>query len=193
MGACAVTGALVCGSPSRRPATRPLPSRARKLCSGLDDDCDGDVDDGLGLGDACTSGLGICAAAGVVTCDGAGATVCDAVPGMAGVETCSGLDDDCDGMIDDGFDVGSGARSASARVRRSAPSRATKRALPRATPSRANQRPNAATTASTTTATERSTKAACRPMPGWAWTAAPTTAGSATAGSATEASRETPA
>ncbi len=78
-----------------------------EVCNGLDDDCDGQTDDGLDLGAACEAGLGVCRAVGVRVCDGAGAVVCSAVPGRAGSETCDGRDDDCDGEIDEG-DPGGG-------------------------------------------------------------------------------------
>jgi hypothetical protein len=78
-----------------------------EVCNGLDDDCDGQTDDGLDLGAACEAGLGVCRAVGVRVCDGAGAVACSAVPGRAGSETCDGRDDDCDGEIDEG-DPGGG-------------------------------------------------------------------------------------
>jgi hypothetical protein len=76
-----------------------------ETCNGLDDDCDGTPDDNLtdpwlsmaccpsstgALTDCCTTGTWQCVA-GAKTC--VGATV-------RGVETCNGLDDDCDGTID---------------------------------------------------------------------------------------------
>jgi hypothetical protein len=84
---------------------------AAEECNGLDDDCDGDVDDGNPEGgDLCgpvdLDGVGICEA-GVTTC-------VTTAPGEASVqclgavypdpeETCNGLDDDCDGLVDNGI------------------------------------------------------------------------------------------
>ncbi len=56
------------------------------------------------LGDPCTVGLGICAATGTVGCSGSSLT-CSATAGTAGVETCNGLDDDCNGVNDNGTNV----------------------------------------------------------------------------------------
>jgi hypothetical protein len=77
-----------------------------EFCDLLDNDCKSGVDDTHvpPLGDACTVGLGICAAPGYRICaaDGFG-TVCDGVPGTPGVESCNGLDDDCDGGVDENW------------------------------------------------------------------------------------------
>jgi hypothetical protein len=73
-----------------------------EVCNGLDDDCDGQIDEGNpGGGGACDTGLlGVCAA-GVLVCQGGGlACVPTAQPS---VELPDGLDNDCNGVIDDGF------------------------------------------------------------------------------------------
>jgi MYXO-CTERM domain-containing protein len=70
-----------------------------ELCNGLDDDCDGLTDEGFPVGEPC--GLGICAGTLVCTADGTG-TVCNGPP-PAPAEVCNGLDDDCDGLTDEGF------------------------------------------------------------------------------------------
>ncbi len=79
---------------------------ADEQCNGLDDDCDGTTDEGYdGINTACTVGVGVCAATGVRRCSPDGSAVaCDATPGMAGNEICNGLDDDCDGTTDEGYD-----------------------------------------------------------------------------------------
>jgi putative metal-binding protein len=85
-----------------------LPGDVAEACDGLDDDCDGQTDEGFGLGGSCNSGTGACAVAGQTVCkpDGS-AAICDATPGTPGTEICNGLDDDCDGQTDeDTADVG---------------------------------------------------------------------------------------
>jgi hypothetical protein len=72
-----------------------------ETCDGLDNDCDGVVDNGNpGSNVACNTGhLGVCAA-GLTTCQG-GAIACIQQK-SATAETCDGLDNDCDGVVDNG-------------------------------------------------------------------------------------------
>jgi hypothetical protein len=70
-------------------------------CNGLDDDCDGSIDE-LAARDcstACGSGSSLCM-------EGRW-TVCSAPPESA--EVCNGLDEDCDGAIDEGDLCGAGS------------------------------------------------------------------------------------
>jgi hypothetical protein len=68
--------------------------RATEMCDGRDNNCNGQVDEGV----RASCGMGQCkrfAASCTATC----------TPGPAAVETCNFLDDDCDGQIDNADDV----------------------------------------------------------------------------------------
>ena len=79
-----------------------------ELCDGQDNDCDGQIDEDFDLAAPCEVGQGACAAAGRRICNPAGAgTRCEGTPRDPGTERCgTGVDEDCDGEIDEGFDVG---------------------------------------------------------------------------------------
>jgi hypothetical protein len=107
----------------------PMTTASPEVCDGLDNDCNGEVDDALLLDEACATGQpGACGAGRSVCRDGAidceplvepEAEVCDGIDnncdgvidegtrnacgrcGDVPVEVCDGLDDDCDGTPDD--------------------------------------------------------------------------------------------
>ncbi|UCD34944.1 MAG: hypothetical protein JSU90_11730 [Nitrospiraceae bacterium] len=79
-----------------------------ELCDGVDNDCNGVIDNGFNIGLACTAGTGSCMNSGQFICrsDGSG-TVCNVTPLPAGIEgpagdpTCTdSVDNDCDGLLD---------------------------------------------------------------------------------------------
>jgi len=89
-----------CGPQDCDDANAAVNPEAVDVCNGLDDDCDGSVDEGdPGGGIACSTGLsGVCAA-GTTSCSN-GAIVCNQNQ-QPSLEVCNGLDDDCDSQADE--------------------------------------------------------------------------------------------
>jgi hypothetical protein len=69
-----------------------------ELCNGVDDNCDGQIDEGFGT-QIC--GVGECQVMSVSCANGSPVTC---TPKLPGVEICDGKDNNCDGQIDEGCD-----------------------------------------------------------------------------------------
>lgn len=80
---------------------------ARELCNGKDDDCDNELDeadDGAPLSRECEAPCGL----GIQVCSGGNWGACGVPKGR--VEQCNGIDDDCNGIVDDNARCTDGAR-----------------------------------------------------------------------------------
>ena len=72
---------------------------AAELCDGIDNDCDTDVDEGFDADGDGYLAVGSCGGVGGDDCNDTEAAV---NPGAT--ELCNAMDDDCDGVVDQGFD-----------------------------------------------------------------------------------------
>jgi hypothetical protein len=131
VGACGATGATSCAAGQTLDSCQPgAPAPGDESCNGIDDDCDGTIDDDyVSLATSC--GVGACGATGVTSC-GLGEVLDSCQPGVpaADDQSCNGVDDDCDGAVDEDYTpVCSGTSVVSAWQARSRP-----RTAPTATP-----------------------------------------------------------
>ncbi len=79
-------------------------------CNGVDDDCDGLIDEDFDLGAACSAGacgIGVreCGSEAAIPVCSTGKSGSDFDPSLVSEEQCNGIDDDCDGSVDEGLDA----------------------------------------------------------------------------------------
>lgn len=105
VGECAATGSMICNPDGDWVVCNAVAGTpSADICDGLDNDCDGVVDEDF-VSQATNCGVWACQSSGTIACiDG---TIIDScMAGEAGVDTvCNGIDDDCDGSVDEDFVV----------------------------------------------------------------------------------------
>ena len=80
----------------------------KEVCDTIDNDCDGKVDEDFkDVNQPCSIGIGHCKSTGKNVCaTSKDKTICNAPKGADPIkETCNGKDDDCDGKIDQDWDL----------------------------------------------------------------------------------------
>ncbi len=103
-GACASTGIETCsGGVFSGDTCVPGTAEPNETCNNIDDDCDGTVDEDLTQPSTC--GVGECASTGIETCSGGIWNNDTCVPGESSPEICNNKDDNCNELVDEGFDI----------------------------------------------------------------------------------------
>lgn len=92
------SGREVCAAGTWGSCSAPTP--ATEVCDGVDNDCNGMIDDGIPSAGTCGLAAGVCRA-GTFECRG-GRFVCNADESMRRDEVCDGLDNNCNGLVDEG-------------------------------------------------------------------------------------------
>lgn len=100
VGACRATGSTSCVEGVERDScTAGTPASSDATCNNVDDDCDGSVDENF-VSSPTACGSGACASTGSTSCVN-GEVVDSCKPKTPGREVCNGVDDDCDGAVDE--------------------------------------------------------------------------------------------
>lgn len=102
VGACYRTGLSNCvGGVVGSDCVAGTPGMFDNTCDGVDQNCNGAVDEGY-ASVLTMCGVGACASTGSTTCYAGGVIVDSCMQGMGSMEVCDSIDNDCDGMVNDG-------------------------------------------------------------------------------------------
>lgn len=103
-GPCAAAGQTLCaGGQVADSCKAGTPAPTDKTCDGLDDNCDGQTDEGFVPANT-ICGTGACVAAGKTSCVlGKASDSCVAGPPGPSDTTCNNIDDNCDAKTDEGY------------------------------------------------------------------------------------------
>ena len=110
-GACRRFGFQVCTANGAGTQCNAVAATATtELCDSIDNDCDTFTDEEPAFalkGTPCIPGVGVCQRTGVYQCAANKTAVeCSVQAGAGTTETCNNLDDDCNGVVDNGFNKG---------------------------------------------------------------------------------------